>query len=108
MAVLCLITALFCVWLLYVQRSARQQTELLLSVNINSKNTGFDRILKLEGSPFEAFVYDFSCRDDLFAYMEKPGASWADQYLASLYSESQQSVESDVSPEISSAEARES
>jgi Tfp pilus assembly protein PilN len=35
MAVLLAIAALFVVWVFYVQRSARQQAELLLSTNIN-------------------------------------------------------------------------
>ena len=84
MALLCVIAALFVAWVLYVQRSAQQQAELVLSNNINSKNTGFDRIIKLEGAPFETFVYDFSCRDDLFAFMQKPDRAWADEHLASL------------------------
>ncbi len=81
---LCMITALFVGWVLYVQRAAQQQAELILSSNVNSKNTGLDRILKLEGAPFETFVYDYSCRDDLLVFMRNPDAAWADQYLASL------------------------
>jgi PAS domain S-box-containing protein len=81
---LCVITALFVVWVLYVQRLAQQQAELLLSTNINSKNTAFDRNLKLEAAPVEAFVYDFSCRNDFFSFMLKPDRAWADDHLASL------------------------
>ena len=83
-ALLCVIAVLFFAWVLYVQHAAKQQAELVLSNNINSKNTAFDRIIKLEGAPFETFVYDYSCRDDLFAFMQKPDTAWADQYLASL------------------------
>jgi hypothetical protein len=84
MAVLCVVAALSVIWTLYVQRSAQQQAELVLSVNINSKNTGFDRIIKLEGAHFEAFVYDFSRRDDFFAFMQNPEKAWADEHLADL------------------------
>jgi PAS domain S-box-containing protein len=84
MAVLLAIASLFVVWVLFVQRTSRQQAELLLSTNINSKNTAFDRNIKLEGAPFEAFVYDFSGRDDFFAFMQKPERIWADEHLASL------------------------
>ena len=83
-ALLCIIAVLFLAWIAYVQRAAQQQAELVLSNNINSKNTGFDRIIKLEGASLETFVYDYSCRDDLFDFMQKPDAAWADQYLASL------------------------
>ena len=83
-ALLCIIAVLFLAWIMYVQRVAQQQAELVLANTINSKNTGFDRIIKLEGAPFETFVYDYSCRDDLFAFMQKPDTAWADQYLASL------------------------
>jgi PAS domain S-box-containing protein len=84
MAVLCMIVALFMAWVFFVQRSAKQQTKLVLSTNINSKNTDFDRILKLQGAPVEAFAYDFSCRKDFLDFMLKPGSAWADSHLASL------------------------
>ena len=78
------ITLLCAGWVGYSDYAARRQIELVLNTSVNSKNTGFDRIIRLEGAPFEAFVYDFSGRDDLCAFVKRPDPAWADQYLKSL------------------------
>ncbi len=54
------IVLFFVCWFLYVQRSEEQQLKLLLGSSIDSKNTIFDRVLKLEAAPFETFIFDYS------------------------------------------------
>ena len=79
------IIALLCIgWVLYADYTLQGQVELIITNNISSKNTSFDRIVKLEGAPFETFVYDFSLRDDMCDLVEHPDKQWADQYLKSM------------------------
>jgi len=79
------ILTLLCVgWVVYFNYTGRRHVEFVLNININGKNTIFDRILKLEGAPFESFVYDISSRDDLCAFVNKPDIARGDQYLKSI------------------------
>ncbi|MCX5899732.1 MAG: PAS domain S-box protein, partial [Proteobacteria bacterium] len=60
----------FVCWFLYVQRSEEQQLKLLLSSSIDSRNTAFDRVLRLEATPFETFVFDYSPDDALIEFLQ--------------------------------------
>ncbi|MCX8044329.1 MAG: response regulator [Desulfobacterota bacterium] len=51
---------------------------------MNSKNTAFDRILKLEGVSCETFVYDFSARNGICSFVKHPDPAWAQQYLLDM------------------------
>jgi len=62
----------FVCWFLYVQRSEEQQLKLLLSSSIDSRNTAFDRVLRLEATPFETFVFDYSPDDALIEFLQHP------------------------------------
>ena len=66
------IVLFFVCWFLYVQRSEEQQLKLLLGSSIDSKNTIFDRVLKLEAAPFETFIFDYSHDDAVIDFLQHP------------------------------------
>lgn len=45
---------------------------MLLGSSIDSKNTIFDRVLKLESAPFETFIFDYSHDDAVIDFLQRP------------------------------------
>jgi len=68
------IALLFAGWFIYERHTEQQQLKLLLGADINSKNTSFDRVLKLESASLEAFVFDYSHDDTLISFLRRPEA----------------------------------
>ena len=68
------IALLFAAFFFYERHTEQQQLKLLLGADINSKNTSFDRVLKLESAPFESFVFDYSHDDNLINFLQRPEA----------------------------------
>ena len=69
---LVVIALLFMGWFLHDRYTGERQLKALLGSNINSKNTSFDHILKLESASFETFVFDYSHDDDLIGFVKQP------------------------------------
>ncbi len=64
------IALLFSGWFIYERHTEQQQMKLLIGTDINSKNTAFDRVLKLDSISLEAFVFDYSHDDNLINFLE--------------------------------------
>ena len=71
---LVVIVLLFMGWFLHDRYTGERQLTAMLGSNINSKNTSFDHILKLETASFETFVFDYSHDDDLIGFVKQPAS----------------------------------
>lgn len=68
------IALLFAGWFIYERHTEQQQMKLLIGTDINSKNTSFDRVLKLDSISLEAFIFDYSHDDSLIRFLKHPRA----------------------------------
>ncbi len=71
--ILLFITAVFIAGIIALQMYNSRHAAELIQLKINEKNTLFDKILKLETSSLETFVYDFSRSADACSIFMQAG-----------------------------------